>query len=187
MKNAIRNQMREQRQSLSPALHAEKSAQIRRRLEELPAYQSAEKILIYVSVKDEVETQQLIKDTLAEGRSLYVPKIQEGSLVICPLSTWKDLQPGTFGILEPCEIATPAKPEEMDLIIVPGLAFDSRGHRIGYGKGHYDKLLKSTRGYKVGLAFDEQVLETVPDETHDVPLDLIITDKTLITLNPFVS
>ena len=68
----------------------------------------------------------------------------------------------------------------MDLIVVPGLAFDTRGHRIGYGKGHYDKLLKSTKGYKVGLAFAEQVIETVPDEAHDVPLDLIITDKSLI-------
>ncbi|MEK9160390.1 MAG: 5-formyltetrahydrofolate cyclo-ligase [Patescibacteria group bacterium] len=180
MKNAIRNQMREQRQSLSPALHAEKSEAIRRRLEELPAYQDAKKILIYVSAKDEVATHALIKDALATGRQLYVPKIHEGTLAICPLTTWEDLQPGTFGILEPSDTATPAQPEEMDLIVVPGLAFDTRGHRIGYGKGHYDKLLKSTKGYKVGLAFAEQVIETVPDEAHDVPLDLIITDKSLI-------
>lgn len=181
MKNAIRNQMREQRQALSPALHAEKSESIRHRLEKLPAYQNAKKILVYVSAKDEVETHGFIKDSLAQGRHLYVPKIQDTVLTICPLYRWEDLEPGTFGILEPSVPTEPARPEEMDLIIVPGLAFDSRGHRIGYGKGHYDRLLKSTRGYKVGLAFHEQVLETVPDEVHDVPLDLIITDKTLIT------
>jgi len=173
--------MREQRQALSPALHAEKSEIICQRLEQLPQYKDAKKILVYVSAKDEVSTHSLIKDALAEGRQLYAPKIQGETLAICPLNTWEDLRPGTFGILEPYEIANPAEPEEMDLIIVPGLAFDSRGHRIGYGKGHYDRLLKSTRGYKVGLAFAEQMLETVPDETHDVPLDLIITDKSLIT------
>ncbi len=170
--------MREQRQSLSPALHAEKSEAICRQLEQLPQYKDAKKILVYVSAKDEVATHALIKDALAAGRQVYVPKIHEATLAICPLSTWEDLQPGTFGILEPCDIATPAQPEEMGLIIVPGLAFDPRGHRIGYGKGHYDKLLKSTKGYKVGLAFAEQVIEAVPDEAHDVPLDLIITDNT---------
>ena len=180
MKNAIRNQMREQRQALSPALHAEKSGAICRRLEQLPVYQNAKKILVYVSTKKEVETHGLIKDALAQGRQLYVPKIHDGSLIICPLTKWADLQLGTFGILEPCEILNPAQPEEIDLIIVPGLAFDLRAHRIGYGKGHYDKLLKSTKGYKVGLAFHEQVIENVPNEAHDVALDLVITDKSLI-------
>ncbi len=180
MKNAIRNQMREQRQALSPALHAEKSEKIRRLLEELPDFKTAEKILIYVSLGDEVDTHALIKDALELGRTVFVPKIQEGRLTICPLYKWEDLAPGTFGILEPCEIVTEANPEEMDLIVVPGLAFDSRGHRVGYGKGHYDKLLKLTHGYKVGLAFHEQMIEEVPNEEHDVPLDLIITDSSLI-------
>ncbi|MFA4814498.1 MAG: 5-formyltetrahydrofolate cyclo-ligase [Candidatus Gracilibacteria bacterium] len=181
MKNAIRNQMREQRQTLSPALHAEKSKEIRHRLEGFPAFKTAGKMLIYVSAKEEVDTHGLIKDALKQGRKVYVPKIQNGSIAICPLYEWKDLEPGTFGILEPCEILEETRPEEMDIIIVPGLAFDVHGHRVGYGKGYYDKLLKRTRGYKVGLAFCEQMIEKVPTETHDVPLDLIITDKALIT------
>ncbi len=181
MKNALRLQLREKRQALSPALHAEKSEAIRRRLEELSEYKNADRVLFYVSAKDEVSTHALIQDALASGRTVFVPKISGETLTICPLYKWEELQPGTFGILEPCDVLETAHPEHMDLIVVPGLGFDSRGHRIGYGKGHYDKLLKLTRGYKVGLAFHEQLIEEVPNEEHDVPLNLIITDQTLIT------
>jgi 5-formyltetrahydrofolate cyclo-ligase len=180
MKHALRQRMCEQRQALSPALHAEKSAAIRRRLEELDVFKDAERLLIYVSLGNEVDTHALIHDALNKGRLVYVPKVVNGEIMICPLMNWEELEPGTFGILEPCTVLEGVPAEHMDLIIVPGLAFDSRGHRVGYGKGHYDRLLKTTKGYKVGLAFHEQMVDKVPTEDHDIPLDLIVTDETLI-------
>ncbi|MFA6024599.1 MAG: 5-formyltetrahydrofolate cyclo-ligase [Candidatus Gracilibacteria bacterium] len=174
MKNAIRNQMREKRQALSPALHAEKSKKIREMVEQLPEFKNAKKILIYVSIGEEVDTHELIKDALTQGRALFVPKTKPDGIAVTPLKDWADLKPGTFGVLEP-ETQEEADPQEMDLIIVPGLAFDAHGHRIGYGKGYYDRLLKLSLGYTVGLAFTEQMVEKIPHEAHDVPLNLVLT------------
>jgi 5-formyltetrahydrofolate cyclo-ligase len=181
MKNALRHQMREKRKALSPALHAEKSQKIRERLEELEVFKEAERMLIYVSMGEEVDTHGIIQDALSKNRLIFVPKIVNGEIMICPLYNWEELEPSTFGILEPCTVLEGVPAEHMDLVIVPGIAFDARGHRIGYGKGHYDRLLKTVRGYKVGLAFHEQMIDEVPSEEHDVPLNLIVTDQTLIT------
>lgn len=180
MKQALRTKMREKRKTLSRVLYAEKSEAVRTRLEQLPLFKEANRMLIYVSNGEEVDTHALIQNALKQGRKVFVPKIQEGGMVLCPLQDWTILKPGKFGILEPCLPLRWAKPQHMDLIIVPGVVFDPRGHRIGYGKGFYDKLLKETKGKKVGLAFHEQVIEAVPSEAHDVALDLIITDQTLI-------
>ncbi|OGJ43912.1 5-formyltetrahydrofolate cyclo-ligase [Candidatus Peregrinibacteria bacterium RIFCSPLOWO2_02_FULL_48_14] len=180
MKQALRQEMREKRKALSPASYAKKSGEIHKQLENLKEWQSARTVLLYVSNEAEVDTHALLHDALEKNRRVFVPKTVGENLVICPLREWEDLKPGNFGILEPCEIVEEAHPESMDLILVPGLAFDRRGHRLGYGKGFYDKLLKNTRGFKVGLAFSEQVVEELPTEAHDVPLDLIITDSALI-------
>lgn len=180
MKQALRTKMREKRKALSRVLYAEKSEAVRARLEQLPLFKEANRMLIYVSTNEEVDTHVLIQSALKQGRKVFVPKIQEGAMALCPLQNWDTLKPGKFGILEPCMPLRAAKPRHMDLIIVPGVAFDSRGHRIGYGKGFYDKLLKETKGEKVGLAFHEQLIEAVPSEAHDVALDLIVTDQTLI-------
>ena len=180
MKQALRQEMREKRKALSPASYAKKCTEIQKQLEFLPQWQKARTLLLYVSTDEEVDTRRLIHDALEKNRHVFVPKMNGDTLVICPLRDWEDLKPGGFGIMEPCEIVEEAHPESMDLILVPGLAFDRRGHRLGYGKGFYDKLLKNTRGFKVGLAFSEQVVEELPTEAHDVPLDLIITDSALI-------
>lgn len=180
MKQALRIKMREKRKSLSPTLYAKKSFEIQEKLQALPKWREAGRILVYVSNPEEVDTHVLIQNALEKNRKVFVPKATGKTLAICPLYDWENLKPGNFGILEPCETLEEAYPESMDLIIVPGIAFDSRGNRIGYGGGFYDKLLKRTRGFKVGLAFSEQMQEELPIESHDVPLDLIITDESII-------
>lgn len=185
MKNALRKQMREKRQALSPALHAEKSKMIRQRLEKEAAFNQAKSVLTYLSTPEEVDTHGIMKDLLAKGITVYAPRITKDKLVLCKIDSWEDLEPGAMGILEAREALPEAKVQTVDLILVPGIAFDEHGHRIGYGKGYYDKLLKTIRGYKVGLAFSEQMISEIPSEAHDVPLDLIITDSSSITLNPF--
>ena len=176
MKQALRTQIREKRKAISPDLYAKKSAAIREKLEKMPEFQAAKNLLVYVSTNEEVDTHAIIKDCLASGKKIYAPKVEGEHIFICRITDWEQLKPGSFGILEPCEILDPAHPEIMDLILVPGIAFDKRGHRIGYGKGFYDSMLKAGNGLKVGLAFSEQMVDEIPDESHDVSLDLVITD-----------
>lgn len=185
MKNALRKQMREKRQALSPALHAKKSMNIRQRLEEEAAFEQAQSVLVYLSTPEEVDTHGIVKDLLTKGITVYAPRVTKDELILCKIDSWEALEPSTMGILEARSDVPEAHPQNVDLILVPGIAFDEHGHRIGYGKGYYDKLLKTIRGYKVGLAFSEQVINEIPSEAHDVPLDLIITDSSSITLNPF--
>lgn len=176
-KELLRTQFREKRRALLPDLAGEKSLAITRKLLELKEYRDATSVLFYVSTPEEVDTHDVIQQTLGLGKKVYLPKIKGEVLAICPLLTFEDLEPGEFGILEPCETATPTHPAEIDLIVIPGVAFDSKGNRLGHGKGHYDRLLKETHGFKVGLAFDEQVADELPTEEHDVPLDLLLTDS----------
>jgi len=180
MKKTIRAEMRERRKALSPASYAEKSRAIRLKLENLPEFMEADKILVYLSTKQEVDTHELVQDCLDNEQVVYAPKIVGDKLVICPVKNWDELKKGTFGILEPCEIIDPEHPNEMDFILVPGVAFDRKGHRLGYGKGFYDKMLKGVEGHIVGLAFQEQMVKEIPKEAHDIPMDIIITDQSII-------
>ncbi len=177
IKHTLRKQFREKRRALLPDLLGEKNLLVTRKLLELQEYKDAQSVLFYVSTPEEVDTHKAIQESLALGKSVFVPKIKGDVLWICPLLGFEELQPGEFGILEPCEPASPTHPTEIDLIVIPGLAFDRQGNRLGQGKGHYDRLLKETRGFKVGVAFDEQVTEELPVEAHDVPLDLLLTDS----------
>jgi len=173
-KTALRLQLKEKRRSLPPVSYAEKSQKIAEKLLTLPAYQDAERVLFYVSTPEEVDTHFLIQESLRLGKKVFLPTIRGEQLSIHPLCDFADLTPGSHGILEPCSTElTP--PEDMDLIVIPGVGFDARGHRLGHGKGHYDRLLKATRGFKVGLAFQEQLVHELPIEAHDVPMDLILT------------
>ncbi len=182
MKDALRQKMREKRKTISPALHAKKSSQICERALKLPEYLEAEDVLFYVSTQSEVETHKLIKNALKSDKAIYAPRIEGRQIVVCRIHDWKDLEPGVFSILEPKEYCEPVHPRMIDLIFVPGLAFDSRGHRLGNGRAFFDGLLATTDAYKVGLAFEEQVIDFVPNEPHDIPVDLIITDQNLITI-----
>lgn len=172
--------MRERRKALPPSLHAEKSKAIRLRLESTQEFKKAKYILVYISTNDEVNTHEFVKDCLERGNKVFVPKVEKEGLEIYSIKDWNKLKPGNFGILEPFEIPDKTHPSEMDLILVPGLAFDKKGHRVGYGGGFYDKLLKLTKGIKIGLAFEEQIVDKIPAEEHDVALDLIVTDKQTI-------
>lgn len=140
--------------------------------------------MAYASTSEEVDTHDLIKDCFKKGHTIYIPKVDRNEIKIIPVQHWEVLEPGTFSILEPMISAEAANPEDLDLILVPGIAFDHRGHRLGFGRGFYDRVLKKTKAYKVGLAFHEQIVDEIPNEEHDVPMDLIITDTSLITPNP---
>lgn len=178
MKQALRDRMRETRLALSPELYTEKSRKIQQKLSALPLYQQAKRILFYVSNEEEVSTHELIQAALTEDKAVFTPRVKEQELEILPITAWEELQPGAFGILEP-QAGAPATDLHFDLILVPGLAFSPQGERLGYGKGFYDRLLKRTQGLSMGLAFEEQVTSELPTESHDIPVDWLLTDQSL--------
>lgn len=159
----------------------EKSAKIMSRLFSLSEFRGAKTIMFYVDAGNEVKTRDGITKALSEGKRVVVPKVKKGyGLLAIEIKSLDELSPGTFGILEPAG-EKGISPEEIDLVVVPGVAFDKRGNRMGYGAGYYDSFLPKLRPEvkKVAVAFEMQVTDSLPAEEHDVKMDLIITENTI--------
>jgi len=183
MKNKLRKELLEKREKLSKEEVAEKSKQIKERLFELREFKKASTVLFYVSYDNEVNTHEMIKECISTGKNIAVPitNKKDRSLELSKLEKWDDLTSGSYGILEPKkEKIKEIEINEIDLIIVPGVGFDKNGNRIGHGKGYYDKLLKNSKASSIALAFEFQILERIPAEKRDVPIDKIITEKRVI-------
>ncbi len=161
-----------------------KEAAIAVRVEQLPQYRQARVVATYVGVKSEVGTRSLIEGRLARGEPTAVVYRKDGDLALALIQSIDELVPASFGLLEPVPsvVADPERrcvPADVDLFLVPGLAFDREGGRIGYGKGYYDRLLGGARPGAVflALAFESQVVEQVPMLAHDVPVHLVMTER----------
>ena len=159
-----------------------KSRRIQRRLCRLPIYRRARRVLCYVSFDGEVETGPLLKRMLAEGRRVAVPAaLSGGRMAVVEISDLKrDLRhTGLFGIPHPEPPWKRVPPAELDLVILPGIAFAPDGHRLGRGKGYFDRFLERVpkRVRRVGLGFDFQVTEKLPRLSHDQPVDRVITES----------
>jgi 5-formyltetrahydrofolate cyclo-ligase len=154
------------------------------RLLALPDYHNAQTVLFYVDVRAEVQTRHALADALQSAKRIVVPWCNgQGELELFHLESMSELDVGKYGILEPRpELRTsPAKsvgPQEPDFIMVPGVAFDRRGGRLGQGKGYYDKLLARVRtdAALVGLAFEFQMVDEVPMQPHDVFMHMVVTE-----------
>jgi len=154
----------------------------------LPAYASARTVLFYVDAGSEVRTRQTLPEALRGGKRIVVPwcVVETNQLELFLLEDMTELVEGAYKILEPRDELRmlPAKrvrPEELDLVMVPGTAFDPRGGRMGQGKGYYDRLLARARpdAPLVGIAFECQVFPEIPVAPHDVFMDLVLTEKQL--------
>jgi 5-formyltetrahydrofolate cyclo-ligase len=163
-----------------------KGAAIAVRVEQLPQYRRARVVATYVGVKSEVATRSLIEGRLARGEPTAVVYRQDGDLALCLIHSLDELGPASFGLLEPVPyvVADPERhcaPADVDLFLVPGLAFDPAGGRIGYGKGYYDRLLAAAGPGAVflALAFECQMVESVPMLPHDVAVHLVMTERAI--------
>ena len=181
MKDKLRKELKNKRKSFLKTDVLAKSNQIKNRLFESNEFKQSSVVLFYVSYGNEVYTHDMIKECLKNGKKIIVPisNIEKRSLILSELKNWNDLEPGSYNILEPKTdkiIETPI--ESIDVIIVPGVGFDELGCRIGHGLGYYDNLLKeSINAIHIGLAFEFQIVEKVPIKSHDIPVDIIITEK----------
>jgi 5-formyltetrahydrofolate cyclo-ligase len=176
--------MRTRLDALSAADVRAKSAAIWERLALLAEFSTASRFLTYVSTASEVDTHGLIRQLLAMGRKVWVPRFDAAtrSYTISEVHEFdNELIPGKFGILEPKpEAVRPAALDEIAAVLVPGLAFDGAGNRLGRGSGHFDRLLPLARGVKIALAFDLQILDEVPTEAHDARMDFIVTETRVV-------
>jgi 5-formyltetrahydrofolate cyclo-ligase len=150
----------------------------------LPEYQKARTVMFYIDVRSEVRTRQALPAALASGKKIVVPWCNEqGELELFHLTSLDELATGMYRILEPRpELRSlPEKrvqPEDLDLVMVPGVAFDRTGARMGHGKGYYDKLLwRARRAPLVALAFECQLFPEIPTAPHDIFMDKIITEQ----------
>jgi len=164
-----------------------KGAAIALRVEQLAEYRRAGVVATYVGVKSEVGTRSLIEGRLARGQPTAVVYRKEGDLSLCLIQSLDELAPASFGLLEPVPSVAEdperhCPPTDVDLFLVPGLAFDVAGGRIGYGRGYYDRLLGAARPGAVflALAFECQMVECVPMLPHDVPVHLVLTERATV-------
>ncbi|KKM11352.1 5-formyltetrahydrofolate cyclo-ligase [Clostridiales bacterium PH28_bin88] len=186
MKNSVRRQIIQSRLDLSQEEVTTKSAAIARRVFSLPAWEEAEVVMAYIDFRHEVETAGVIARALEEGKRVAIPVCKKDPLRLIPSELKEypgDLAPGTWGILEPKEGRfRPLDPQEIDLVLVPGVAFDEMGNRLGYGAGYYDRFLQTLRPDAVtaALAYELQVREDVFPEAHDQPVQMVITEQRVI-------
>ncbi|MCF0176269.1 MAG: 5-formyltetrahydrofolate cyclo-ligase [Bacteroidales bacterium] len=170
---ALRRRLKE----ASAELMAAESAEISRKLLSLGSLREARTILLYHSLPSEPSTASLISALIAEGRTVALPVVKEDFSLELREYDSSRLRPAAMGLTEPDGTCRTIPPEEIDFAVIPGLGFDLEGHRLGRGKGCYDRLLPLLRPDcpKYGLAFSMQIMQKIPVEPHDAVLDGIIT------------
>jgi 5-formyltetrahydrofolate cyclo-ligase len=137
-------------------------------------FKSAQVVGAYYAFGSEVKTDLILEKAKALGKKVALPSVEGTSLTFYELSSGKYLVKGRFGIMEPL----PYGPvDRMDLLVVPGIAFDNKGYRLGYGKGYYDKFLAKKSIFSIGLAYSFQLLESLPRGKYDKKLDAIATEE----------
>jgi len=181
-KKALRQKMLKRRSGLDKKEVEELSLKITKKLIESIYFEKAKVLMTYINFNNEVRTREIIEECWLRGKKVIVPicKKDETDLIPSELKSFEELQKSSFGVLEPSVTFWRSFPiEEIDLVLVPGLAFDLKGQRLGYGKGYYDHFLKKLlpHSFTVGLAFEEQILPQVPAEDHDVPLKALLTPE----------
>jgi 5-formyltetrahydrofolate cyclo-ligase len=185
-KAQIRKLMLEKLKEQKKLDQEKKSGIIKDKLFGLEEFRKAKTVMFYVSLDYEVDTRKMIKETLRMGKVVVVPATVKKDRTIIPsriLNFDGELSPSNFGILEPRQqCLRPVPKEDLDLIIVPGLAFDESGTRIGHGGGYYDRFLKklSPHTKTIGLAFSFQVFDRLPTGCHDVPVSRVISNEDAI-------
>jgi len=183
-KTELRRLSLERRNGLPAEVRSIKGQAIARLLESTDLFQDADHILFYYAFGSEVDTLPIINKWIGE-KKVYLPKLDEkGVLVALPFTGFETLNKNVYQIPEPIDHKTGKRFEKkLDLIIIPGVAFDDRGHRMGMGKGYYDRYLAANPNIpRIALCYQEQMLDEVPKADYDENVDLIITDRKIYTV-----
>ena len=188
LKNNLRKNMLIVRKNMPDQNVSAFSLKIMDTIISLPQFINCKNIMLYMSFNNEVDTYKLATWCLNNNKTVIAPYCIKSSHTIVPFiinNLTNDLSKSTFGIMEPkYDILMKANIENIDLIIVPGVVFDEDCNRIGFGAGYYDRFLsmKSKNTITIGIAYDYQIIDKVPTDEYDVPLNFIITEKRIISL-----
>lgn len=179
-KRLLRRKIKLAKQQFSFTYFESFSAPIARRLLSLEAVKTAKTVMLYSSMADEVDTSGIIKQLSNKGKQVLLPVvISDTEMEIRLFTSFDAMKPGAYGIAEPMGKAF-TDFQSIDVIVVPGIAFDAEGNRIGHGKGYYDRFFRQVPGaLKVGICFPFQLVERVPTDTFDIKMDYIITNNNI--------
>jgi 5-formyltetrahydrofolate cyclo-ligase len=177
LKAELRQQIQPVIRGISAEQRAALSGQLCQVLLNDPHWIVARSILFFAPLRDEPDIAPALEAAFHQQKEALLPRFQahSGTYVACQVQSRIDLVRGQFGILEPAAACAVVALNHLDLVLVPGIAFDFAGRRLGRGKGFYDRLLAEVRGHKCGVCFDQQIVPTVPVEPHDIRLDSILT------------
>lgn len=185
VKSSLREKLLEKRNNIKPEKRKEKEALIMNRLFEMPEFKQAKNILFYASFKGEADTLSLLRHAIKAGKRIVLPKVdrEQECLRLYEIKNISELVRGYMGIPEPGILkGREISLKDIDIAIVPGVGFDIKGRRLGYGGGYYDKLFAGSERHitTIALCFEEQIVPALPDEGHDVKIDKIVTEKRVI-------
>lgn len=184
-KSRIRQQVLRKRDSIDPETKKAKDVLTKEKILSLPEFQQATVIFLFASFRSEVSTSPLIEEALRLGKKVILPAVDTANkeLRLYEIKGLNELSPGYMSIPEP---VVPGERErdinDVTLAVMPGAAFDSRGNRLGYGAGYYDKLLSRLKRKipLIALAYEEQIVDSLPSSPHDIKVNMIVTDKRVI-------
>ncbi len=184
-KQALRKQLLIRRNTLSQQVILEKSNIITNAFINFDKYRQSENIMLYFSTKKEVQTEKIIKNAQKYNKKIFIPLIDQEKIELIPslIHDFNELALGSLRIYQPKEeFYRLYSHNVLDLVVVPGVAFTERGHRLGRGKGYYDRFLKKLNEgvSSIGLAFEMQIVDEIPVGEYDMPVDYIITEKRII-------
>ena len=186
-KNKLRYDFLKIRDKVEPTARYAYSVSILNKIKQLDSYESSNLVMFYLTYGSEVITDLMIKEVLADGKEVAVPVIQspgDGIMTAVRITKIEDCYEKVYGIRQPefNENDVVSK-EDIDLIFVPGIVFDLNGYRIGYGKGYYDRWLEGTDiSKRIGLAFEVQLTNKIPNGQYDLPVSKILTEKRIIDI-----
>jgi len=176
-KRALRRQIVELQKQFSAEARATASVALGVQLRHQTVWREAERILFFSPLPEEPDLRPLLEETLSARKTVALPRYdsRRDQYEVCPVSSLSDLRLAHFGIMEPKPDLPALELKRLDFVLVPGVAFDATGRRLGRGKGYFDRLLAEVRGHKCGVAFEWQVVQVVPIEPHDIFLNSLLT------------
>ena len=173
-KKTLRQQIRKLKQTMTPAQIADKSRRLQELFLQTEEYRSAKTLYMYLPYNQEVRTVPILEQAVADGKTVAVPKVYGDTMQFIQITSMDQTAPGYSGIPEPIADG-PIASDPTALVLMPGLAFDKEGRRIGYGGGYYDKFLAAEPDHPtVALCYDFQILDSLPLDNFDIPVDRVL-------------
>ncbi|KFM15026.1 5-formyltetrahydrofolate cyclo-ligase protein [Marine Group I thaumarchaeote SCGC AAA799-O18] len=180
-KAALRKHLLEKRDATSAELRNISSKKIYQKLKRVDSYINSQNIACYFPIGSEVDTNNIMLDILERGKNMLLPKIVDNNLEFYSIPNLEKLEKGRFDIMEPKDSCK--KAEKIDCILVPTVGISKSGDRLGYGSGYYDKFLSFTDAVKISLTYSKQIVKSIPSESYDIKIDLIITEDEIIKIS----